>query len=208
MKTSDFAEVLSAFAALSDAARGRHLTKLATVFIGGKEETLAARLKKWGHRTGHPASLKDSLQKIRVCLKAAGASKQSAAIDAVLDALTGPDDIGVDEFIAQITAPPPPPAPKKKPARPQALPDYTLARELADELTRTVLNTSQFGEVVKRLRAAKEVNTPTLVIIANKFLGNDKSYTGRKEPIDDIVKRQKADSREHARGQALKRVGV
>ncbi len=209
MKTSDFAKALGAFADFSDDARARELTKLAIVFNGGQDETLATRVKKWSPSTGHPALLKDTLKKIQSCLKTAGASKQAASIDAVLDALSGSSpNIGIDEFIAQITAPPPPPAPKKKQPRPPAEPDFTLARQLADELTRTVLSTPEFGEVVKRLRAAKVVNTPTLAIVANKFLGNDKHYDGRKEPIDDIVKRQKADAREHARGQALKRVGV
>ena len=82
------------------------------------------------------------------------------------------------------------------------------ARELADDLTRTVLEPGLFDEVVERLRAAKTVNTPTLAVVANRFLGNSKPYTGRKGAIDDIVRRQKADAREHARSRALSRLGV
>jgi hypothetical protein len=123
----------------------------------------------------------------------------------VLSTFAGRGDASIDSFIAEITAPPP----QKKKAKPMPPePDYRLGEEIADELRRTMLDKGSFNEVVKRLRAAKHVNTPTLAIIANRFLGNSKSYAGRKDAIDDIVKRQKADAREHARNQALSRLGV
>jgi hypothetical protein len=205
MKTLDFASTLKAFAALAGDGADDDLRSLAEAFGSGKEETVAARVKKWSRATGYPARLKASLVAIQEGLTVSGAAKQAADIGFVLGVFAGAADTSTATFIAEITAPPPDkkrasPAPQKA--------DDVLARKLADDLTRTVFDTDAFKEVVTYLRDKKQVNTPTLSIIANRFLGNDKSYTGRKEPLDDIVKRQKADAREHARGKALNRIGV
>src|SRR5262245_15179419 len=205
MKTQDFAGILTALARLVDEGRGGDLRKLASVLSDGKVETTAARVKKMQRAAGHPAGLKVSLEAIQAAFKGAGAAKQATSIGVVLSVFAGRADTPVDAFIAEITATPPQ-KPRTKLAPPE--PDHRLGKEIVEQLRRTVLDTGSFNEVIDRLRTAKTVNTPTLGIIANRFLGNSKSYAGRKAAIDDIVKRQKADAREHARNQALSRIGV
>jgi len=203
MKTRELAAALTAFAELAERARADELRQLAGVFSSGKEETVASRMKKVSSAKGHPAMLKASLEMLRAGFLAAGAIKQATAIEAVLRVFQGPSGTPIDAFVAEIMAPPPQ---KAKPLPPE--PDHKLASELAEELRRTAADKRSFNEVVKRLRAAKIVNTPTLATIANRFLGNSRQYEGRKDAIDDIIKRQKSDAREHARSQALSRLGV
>jgi hypothetical protein len=205
MKTQEFAQTLIAFAGLMEARRADELRTFAGMFSSGKEETIAARLKKMSRATGHPATLKQGLETVRAGLKAAGAKKQATEIGMVLEVFAGRDDSSIEAFIGEITTAPPP---KKRPPPPAPTPDHRLARDLADELARTVLDKESFNEVVGRLRNKKDVNTPTLAIIANRFLGRSVSYSDRKAPVADIIKRQKSDAREYARGKALNRVGV
>ena len=203
MKTRQLAAALIAVAHLAESARADELRRFATVFSSGKDETVASRMRKMSCTKRHPAMLKASLETIRAGFVAAGATKQATTLGAVLSVFQGPSDATIDAFIAELMAPPPQ---KAQPLPPQ--PDHKLANELAEELRRTVVDKGSFNEVVKRLRAAKSVNTPTLAIIANRFLGNNRLYTGRKDAIDDIIKRQKLDAREFARSQALSRLGV
>jgi hypothetical protein len=205
MKASELAATLTAFARLSDAARAAELRALAEVFSAGKDETTSARIKKLQCPSGHPAQLKASLEAVRSGFLTSGATKQATVIGIVLGVFSGPGDTTIESFVSQIAAPPPP---KKKSSSSKAEPDYALAHELADDLTRTVLEPGLFDEVVERLRASNMVNTPTLAVVANRFLGNTKPYSGRKGAIDDILQRQKADAREHARSRALSRLGV
>jgi hypothetical protein len=208
MKTRDLAATLIGFAGLAEAGRADELRKLANAFGRGKDETVAARLKKLSPASEHPATLRATLVTIEGALRAAGATKQALDIGAVLQTFQGPSGATVDEFIAQLSVPRPAVPRKKRAAAPLPDPDYTLARALADELTRTLLETTAFDKVIERLSDARQVNGPTLACVANRFLGNSKTYKGRKTAIDDIVRRQKADAREHARGRALSRVGV
>ena len=203
MKTQELAAALTAFANLGEGARAAELRRFAAAFSSGKEETVASRMKKIPCVKRHPAMLKASLEAIRAGFVAAGATKQAKAMGAVLSVFQGPSGATIDAFMADMMAPPPQKA--------QSLvqePDHKLANELAEELRRTAVDKGSFNEVVKRLRVAKSVNTPTLAIIANRFLGSNRLYTGRKDAIDDIIKRQKSDAREYARSQALSRVGV
>ncbi len=205
MKTREFAETLAAYAGLADFGRAVELRKFADFFSKGKDETIVSRLKTMSRATGHPTMLKQSLEIIQAGFKVAGAKKQATEVGIVLGAFAGQNGAAIDAFIAEISVAP---SPKKKTPPPPPMPDYRLARDLADELARTLLDTQSFSQVIVRLRDTKGVNAPTLAMVANRFLGNDKQYKGRKTPIDDILKRQKADAREHARGKALNRVGV
>ncbi len=205
MRTRQLAGTLTALANLAEGTSADQLRRFARVFSSGNDETIAARLKKMSQASGHPAALKENLEVIREGFQAAGATKQATAIDAILDIFVGRGDASVEAFIAEITVPRQPV--RRTPAPPLAA-DSRLARELAEQLSRTVLDADSFSEVLKQLRAPKLVNTPTLAIVANRFLGNSKTYSGRKNAIDDIIRRQKSDAREHARGKALNRVGV
>ncbi|MGI9410101.1 MAG: hypothetical protein ACR2OV_08505 [Hyphomicrobiaceae bacterium] len=206
MKTSDLAKTLTALAKLATAETARELNQLAEYLHSGKDETLAQRLKKAGTLNGYPRSLKLSLENIQTGFEAAGAKKQAGVIATFLKMFRGRDDVSVGDFIAQLDTPPPKPATKK--ASTAAKLDHTLARDLADELSKRDLSTAQFETLLARLQKPKDVSTPTLHLIANRFLGNDKRYKGRKAPIDDILKRQKDDAHDRALERALDRVAV
>jgi len=208
MKTRNLGQTLKAFAAMFASGTDGGLEKLASVFSQGVDETLAARAKTWSKAAGHPAVLRSHLEAIQTALGAAGAAKQAAAIGTLLKTFSGPGNLAVDEFISQITAPK---ASARPNARRSAAPpqiDEALARKLADELAKAVLDTRSFEQILHRLDDGKFINTPTLASVANRFLGNTKTYSGRKAPIEEIVRRQKADVREYATGKALSRVGV
>jgi hypothetical protein len=209
MKTGDLAKSLRSFAALADADAGNQLQQLAQFFSGGKDETIAQRIKKSGVVSGYPPSLKRSLEIIRDGFDEAGAKKQAGAIVALLTVFSGDTNISVEDFVASLSAPPPKPSrPAAKKKAPPAEPDHTLARALADELQKHELDLDSFNSLIARLRRPKEVNTPTLHLTANQFLGNSKRYKGRKAPVDDIVKRQQQDVRDNALERALDRVAV
>lgn len=207
MKTGDFAKALSKFAELADAEAANQLRKLAEFFSDGKDETIAQRLKKLGPVSGYPRSLRRSLEVIRDGFHGAGATKQASSMDAFLSMFNGDANISIVDFVASLSTPPTKPkrlAVKKKSS--PAEPDYALARALADQLQKHELEPEDFNSLVARLRKPKEVNTPTLHLTANHFLGNSKRYTGRKQPVDDILKRQQEDARDHALERALDRV--
>jgi hypothetical protein len=204
MKSRQLAQTLTEFAGMAEPARADELRRLAVIFETGDDDTVAARLKKLSRSHSHPAGLRRSLESIRSGLAAAGA-RQAAIIEKVLTLFAGPGDAELTTFLQEIAT-----QPQRRPTRAKApaAADLQLAKTLADRLTESTLDTATFNEVVKELRSAKLVNTPTLISIAHRYLGNDKPYKGRKAAIDEIVGRQKADAREHARGKALSRVGV
>ena len=209
MKTGDFAKVLNAFAGLADANAGDQLQQLAQFLADGKDESVAQRLKKSGAPAGYPQSLRRALEMIRKGFEQAGAKKQVASVDTLLTAFSGAADLTVAEFVAALRTPPP--KPKRKATAKQgaaAQPNPALARSLADELQKYSLEAEKFADVIAQLKRAKEINTPTLHLIAHQFLGNSKRYSGRKAPIDDIIKRQQEDARDHALERALDRVAV
>src|SRR5215510_9717431 len=107
MKTQELAAALTAFANLAEGARADELRRFAAVFSGGKEETVASRMKKIPFVKGHPAMLKASLETIRAGFVAAGATKQATAMGTVLSVFQGSSGATIDAFIAEIMAPPP-----------------------------------------------------------------------------------------------------
>jgi hypothetical protein len=217
MKTTEMSSTLKAFAALVGAERAEELRKFAGTFDSGNDETVAARVKRIAkglnartQRLRYPSSLKDSLSGLAAGFSASKA-KQAGDFEAIIslfkDAETG---ASADEFVMQINeaieasrARTPP----RRPAQPR-LPNERLVTELANELARTVLDPPAFSKVMARLHDADSVSTPTLGAVANHFLGNSKSYSGRKSAIADITKRQEQDARAHARGKALDRIPV
>jgi len=203
------------FADLAETSRAAELRRFAGIFSGGKEEAVAARVKRVLSRweadptqPSYPAGLKRCLAAIGLGLSASGAKKQSSDLQIILTLFEGSATATVDSFVERVTAAlaaPPNTAPRTN--RTQAA-DHTLANDLANELARAALDAEAFAKVVDRLRDSKRVSTPTLAAAANRFLGNSKNYTGRKPAIDDIMNRQKQDVRSHARGRALDRIGV
>jgi hypothetical protein len=204
MKAQELSAALVAFAPLAEARRTQELQSFATIFNNGKAETVAQRLKQIPAGIGLPASVKASLAAIEAGFNAAGAKKQAADVKAVLSKFSGPFDGTVNELVARVkTAMVSGPA--KGGAKEPVAADQVLAKELADELTRTALDAHAFSRIVQRLSDAKQVSTPTLHVIANRFLGNSKVYKGRKPVIADIEKRQGEDVLDSSRRAAVKR---
>lgn len=208
MKASELSAALQAFSPVGDGGRTHELQAFASIFGGGKSETVAARLKRLPASLGIPATLKTSLSAIEAGLSAVGAKKQAADMSAVLAKFSGPASAALDDVVAQCKAAlenPPPRATSARATVAAKQPDQRLAKQLADELTRTVLDTHAFAKVLEQLKDARKVTTPTLVLIGNCFLGNSKTYNGRKTVITDIEKRQGEDLLDHSRRAALKR---
>ena len=78
MKASEFSAALVAFSPVADGRRTDELRVFASIFSGGKDETVAARLKRLPTSLDIPASLKASLAAIAAGLIAVGAKKQAA----------------------------------------------------------------------------------------------------------------------------------
>ena len=208
MKSQELSAGLVAFAPLADRGRIEELQSFASIFDGGAAETVGERLKRIPAGYGAPASFKANLIAIENGLNALGAKKQAADVKAVLAKFSGPFDGTVAELVARLkTAMVSRPAKTSNAEKAVATADQVLAKELAEELTRTVLDTHAFSRIVQRLSDAKQVSTPTLHVIGNRFLGHSKAYKGRKPVIVDIEKRQGEDMLDHSRRAAVKRAG-
>lgn len=212
MKSQDMSKSLRASARLLADQRGEHLARFAQVFEGGKSEPAAARAKRilavWkrsGAAPGHPQVLKHDLQAVEAALAVSGARTQAKAYQAVLSLFAGREGASLDDFLSRALEARDAPLPAKKAEAPA---DHDLARRLADELTTAVLDPPAFAAVLSRIEDSKAVSAATLGVIANRFLGNAKSYKGRKAAIADIKRRHKDDLRSHARAKALDRLGV
>lgn len=216
MKTNNMFEMLMAFSDLAEANQAEEIRSLATVFRGGKDEAVQARvkrvIKRWtadSERQAYPPSLKKSLAAIEAGLTASGVKTQVKDIATILWMFEGDDTSSVDSFVERInTALIAPPVRAPRTPRPKPVADLLLARKLADQLTGAALDSEAFSEVVSQLENSKLVGTPTLGAVANHFLGNSKAYRGRKTAIDEIKKRQKQDARFDARERAMDRIGV
>ena len=216
MKKIDMFEMLLAFCEVAEANRAEELRKFAEIFSGGKEETVQARVKRvlarWkadSAQASYPLTLRKNLAAIGSGLSACKAKQQTKDIDAILLMFEGSDTASVDSFIDRINAAlAAPPVKAPGPKKPKPVADPALARELADELARTVRDPGAFSIVVDRLEDRKLVPTPTLHAIGHRFLGNDKSYKGRKPVIEDITKRQMIEASIHAEDKAFERIAV
>lgn len=213
MKSQDMSKSLRAFARLVEGRRADEMLRFAAVFDGGKAEAVAARVnrvlagrKRTNAQPTHPAGLKRDLAILEAVFAVAGAKAQAKDLQAVLSLFDGSGSATLDAFILRVTeARDAPSAKSKKQEQP---PDREQARQLADELAAAVLDVEAFARVAGRLEDGKLVSTPTLGIVANRFLGNTKTYKSRQPAINDIMKRHKNDLRSHARGKALDRIGV
>jgi hypothetical protein len=208
MKTHELSETLTAFASLAQGSRAGDLRTFAGVFTEGKAQTVAARLKQTAAGHGLPASLKESLTAIEAGLLAAGAKKQAADITALLSKFDGVVCGSVDDLIARLkSAAPTRPAKAARAKKAPAPADQALARQLADDLTAAVLDRDIFSKILQRLNDAKQVSTPTLHAIGNRFLGNSKVYSGRKPVLTDMQKRHSEELLDASRRAAVKRAG-
>lgn len=213
MKSQDMSNALRAFATLVEGPKADEMTRFAAVFDGGKVEPVAARVKRilaaWNRASvqpTHPPGLKRDLALLEAGLVASGAKPQVMDFQAVLSLFGGAGIATIDAFVARVAEARD--ASPAKSGKPELPPDREQARQLADELAAAVLDAKAFAGVVQRLEDSKFVSTPTLAVVANRFLGNAKTYKGRKPAINDIMKRHKDDLRSHARGKALDRIGV
>lgn len=103
----------------------------------------------------------------------------------------------LNELSHLLSAPPPanpnqkkstkkPAAKKQAPAK-QA--DTEFAAMFSKNLASASLDRLRFVELHHQLKDSKKVNTPTLHCIAQRFLGNKTVYSGRKQALDEILRR-------------------
>jgi len=132
------------------------------------------------------------------------AVKQTAELVAILAALSGAghDLASLSSYIAQL---PPSPAPRvtqsarpsgrqsAKSAKPLATKsneiDAGIAGRLAADLLEAQRDRDRFPKLHQQLKDAKRVNTATLHQIARIFLNTPEPYSGRKQALDDILRR-------------------
>lgn len=84
--------------------------------------------------------------------------------------------------------------------------DLDEANRLAAQLADARLDRDRFSRLVQKLEDGKRVNTPTLHRIADSFLGNCRTYKGRKQAIEAIRRRHHDALRIAAQDQMLDRL--
>lgn len=185
MRTKDVSRALIAYAQFAEVGRSEELYRFSAFLEQGRGETIYARLKTCQASKGYPARLRESLEAIRSVLLCAGAKKQAAAFGAMLKIFAGKPGISVDEFLANISAPPPAPN--------LALPRYRAASleqadEFVDQLNRSILDTRVMRDIIVQLSSPRRVGTATLLLVANKFLENTCIYRDRKTALKAITR--------------------
>ena len=132
------------------------------------------------------------------------AVQQTAELFSILAGL-GEDGLDFAGLASAISKPPPPPPTKRtqssgptnrKPMRtipPRVSKANEIASGIADrfaaDLVEAQRDRDRFPKLHQQLKDNKRVNTATLHHIAHVFLGNSKAYSGRKQALDDILRR-------------------
>lgn len=214
MKTKQMNCVLESFSNLANGDAAEELYQLASIFAEGKDETVAARIKRIKAQRAnseienHPSQLKKNITTIRSGLSASGAKTATTDMDLILSLFTGPNTSSANNFIEKIKtdlAAPPVKTLKKSTPKPA---DPILTNQFSSELTNAVNLPENFTRIYAHLSNAKLVLTPTLHAIANLYLGNKKKYKGRKNAIEEIKKHFEREVRIRAEDKAFGKIAV
>jgi hypothetical protein len=151
----------------------------------GSSETINARVRRMSQSTLYPVHLKDALEAIALGLRATGAVKPSGAVYELLSVFGGRPGASVDDFCAAIcrsSAPVAGNARRFKTANPAVANDIFLELEpLLDSPERVqarlaILSTSSLA------------GTATWTLVANRVIGDRRTYRDRNSAIRAIVK--------------------
>ncbi|MBY0559754.1 hypothetical protein [Hyphomicrobium sp.] len=193
MHTKEFARSLRAFAELAEFERSQELYRLAACFDEGHKETILTRMKRMSPSTAYPLRLKESLEAIEQGFRALGATKQANALRTVLTLFAGRPGAAIGVFIAEISS-------SSRIANLSVkrfkTADIDLVKSVASQLAEPALEAEAFEGILATLSSSKAVGTPTLVLIANCYLGNQRIYRDRKSALEAIER--------HFRGRPLR----
>ncbi|WP_423414658.1 hypothetical protein RLW55_15495 [Hyphomicrobium sp. B1] len=183
MHTKDFASALRAFAAIADFDRSYELHRLAAVLDRGRDETIAARVKRMSPSEQYPGRLKETLDTIAVGLHASGAVKASSSVRELLKIFTGRPGASVDDFCTSICLPP---APQGVGARRFKSQNAALANDICSELAPYIDDAEVFRIRLDALIAARPAGIATWTLVANRLVGNNRTYRDRKSAVRAI----------------------
>lgn len=184
MHTKDFAGALRAFAAIADFDRSYELHRLAVVLERGRDETIAARVKRMSLPEQYPGRLKETLDAIAAGLHASGAVKASSSVRELLKIFTGRPGASVDDFCAAICLPP---AQQGVGARRFKSQNAALANDICSELAPYIDDADVFRIRLDALIAATPAGIATWTLVANRLVGNNRTYRDRKSAVRAIL---------------------
>lgn len=187
------------------------LDALATVFDRGRDQTVAAIVKKIlrghtsaGHVAKHPALLKALLEHIASASKAAGATTVARDYESAISLFTGSEGASARAFaeaaINSLVA-------ADAPAPPLPL-DQELIRDFARRLVAASSDNAEFDAVVAELRAPRKFANATLAAIANAYLGTERSYKSKSEILKAIATHQLQDAIQSSRDRRIVKIAV
>jgi hypothetical protein len=215
MKSEQLSASLHAYARLLHQAgcvHGAHdLDALATVFDRGRDQTVAAIVKKVlrgrtlaGHVARHPALLKALLEHIASASEAAGATTVARDYEAAISLFTGSEGSSAGAFaeaaINSLVA-------AHGPAQPPPL-DHALITGFADRLAAASSDNAKFDAVVAELKTPRKFSNATLAAIANTYLGVERTYKSKSEILKAITTRQLQDAIQSSRDRRIVKIAV
>jgi hypothetical protein len=215
MKSEQLSASLSAYARLLHQAgcvQGAHdLDALATVFDRGRDQTVAAIVRKIlrgrtlaGQVAKHPALLRALLGHIASASKVAGATTVARDYEAAISLFTGSEGASARAFadaaINSLEA-------LHAPAQPPPL-DQTLIRGFADRLTAAGSDNAEFDAIVAELKVPRRFSNAILAAIANAYLGSERTYKNKSEILKAITNRQLQDAIQGSRDRRIVKIAV
>lgn len=183
MHTKELSRTLHAFAGITDLDCSQELHLLAAFFERGKNETIGARIKRAAPSAHYPRRLRETLEAIENCLRAAGAAKPGNALATVQKLFTGRPDGSVEGFLREISAPPQTPEPA---ARRFKSANASLAEQIFSVLDAAANDAHSLDERLGELATTSPAGTATWTLVANQFIGNRRIYRDRKSAIRAI----------------------
>lgn len=183
MHTKDLARALRAFAGIADFDRSQELHRFAAFFDRGRNETVAARLKRAAPSAHYPLGLKQSLEAIESGLRLCGAIKPSGELAHIQTLFGGRANGSLDDFFSEISAPP---RITDVTARRFKTADLNLAKRLSSDLAIAADNTDSFRTRLAELESSTPAGTATWTLVANQFIGNRRVYRDRKTAVRAI----------------------
>lgn len=183
MHTKDLARALRAFAGIADFDRSQDLHRLAAFFDRGRNETVAARLKRAAPSEHYPLRLKQSLEALEAGLRLCGAIKPSGELAHIQILFSGRPNGSLEDFFSEISTPP---RMTDITARRFKKADLNLAKNLSSNLAIAAGNTDSFRTRLAELESSTPAGTATWTLVANQFIGNRKIYRDRKTAVRAI----------------------
>lgn len=183
MHTKDLAKALRAFAMITDFERSQELHHFAALVDRGRDETIAARVKRMTPSVQHPARLKETLEAVAVGLRAMGAIKPSATIHELLKLFAGRPGASVDDFCVAVCLLPPPLLGSMR--RFKAA-NAAAANDICSKLARLVDDPGAFHAGLHAVAASSPAGTATWTLVANRLIGINRTYRDRKSAIRAI----------------------